>query len=96
MMAGIGIHPKKLSHEGKSQVFVDKLARGMGKLCAGFGERPVVYRASDFKTNEYSHLKGGEQYEPNEPNPMLGLSRCLPLYYDPDVFDLELEAIKSP
>jgi len=95
MMAGIGIHPKKLIHEKKSQIFVDKLADGIGKICSAFGERPVVYRASDFKTNEYSHLKGGEQYEPSEPNPMLGYRGAYRYIHDADVFDLELEAIKK-
>jgi pyruvate,water dikinase len=95
MMAGIGIHPKKLIHEKKSQVFVDALADGIGKICKAFGERPVVYRASDFKTNEYSHLKGGEEYEPKEPNPMLGYRGAYRYIHDADVFDLELEAIKK-
>jgi pyruvate,water dikinase len=95
MMAGIGIHPKKLIHEKKSKLFVDTLAEGIGKICAAFGERPVVYRASDFKTNEYSHLKGGEEYEPSEPNPMLGYRGAYRYIHDADVFDLELEAIKK-
>lgn len=95
MMAGIGVHPKKLIHEGKSQLFIDRLADGIGKICSAFGERPVIYRATDFKTNEYSHLKGGEQYEPNEPNPMLGYRGAYRYIHDPDVFDLELEAIKK-
>lgn len=95
MMAGIGIHPKKLIHDGKSQIFVDKLAEGIGQICKAFGDRPVVYRASDFKTNEYSHLKGGEEYEPNEPNPMLGYRGAYRYTHDVDVFDLELKAIKK-
>lgn len=95
MMAGIGVHPKKLIHEKKSQVFVDKLADGIAKICTAFGERPVIYRASDFKTNEYSHLKGGEQYEPSEPNPMLGYRGAYRYIHDVDVFDLELKAIKK-
>ncbi len=95
MMAGIGVHPKKLIHEKKGHVFVDKLAEGMAKIAKAFGERPVVYRASDFKTNEYSHLKGGEAYEPNEPNPMLGYRGAFRYIHDPDVFELELEAIKK-
>ncbi len=95
MMAGIGIHPKKLIHEKKSDVFVEKLAEGIAKICKAFEGRPVVYRASDFKTNEYSHLKGGEQYEPSEPNPMLGYRGAYRYIHDPDVFDLELEAIKK-
>jgi pyruvate,water dikinase len=95
MMAGIGVHPKKLIREHKSKVFVDKLAEGIGQICAAFGDRPVIYRASDFKTNEYSHLKGGEEYEPKEPNPMLGYRGAYRYIHDPDVFDLELEAIKQ-
>lgn len=95
MMAGIGVHPKKLIHEKKSHVFVDKLAEGIGQICSAFGERPVVYRASDFKTNEYSHLKGGEQYEPKEPNPMLGYRGAYRYIHDADVFELELKAIKK-
>lgn len=95
MMAGIGIHPKKLIHEKKSHLFVDKLADGIAKICRAFGDRPVVYRASDFKTNEYSHLKGGEQYEPSEPNPMLGYRGAYRYVHDADVFDLELSAIKK-
>lgn len=95
MMAGIGTHPKKMIKDGKSQLYIDRLAEGIGKICAAFGERPVVYRASDFKTNEYSHLTGGAQYEPSEPNPMLGYRGAYRYIHDPDVFDLELSAIKK-
>lgn len=95
MMAGIGIHPKKLIKDKKSHLFVNELASGMAKICEAFGERPVVYRASDFKTNEYSHLKGGEIYEPSEPNPMLGYRGAYRYIHDPDVFELELAAIKK-
>ncbi|KKU44675.1 MAG: Phosphoenolpyruvate synthase [Microgenomates group bacterium GW2011_GWA2_46_7] len=95
MIANIGTHPKKLIHDKKSKVFVDSLAEGIGKICAAFGERPVVYRATDFKTNEYSHLKGGEAYEPQEPNPMLGYRGAYRYIHDADVFELELEAIKQ-
>ncbi len=95
MMAGIGVHPKKLIHEKKSQIFVDKLAEGIAKITSAFGDRPVVYRASDFKTNEYAHLKGGEAYEPSEPNPMLGYRGAFRYIHDAEVFELELEAIKK-
>jgi len=95
MIANIGTHPKKLIKEKKSHLFVNQLADGISKICAAFGDRPVVYRATDFKTNEYSHLKGGEQYEPSEPNPMLGYRGAFRYIHDPDVFDLELEAIKK-
>ena len=95
MMAGIGVHPKKMIKDGKSTQFVNSLAEGIGKICSAFGERPVVYRASDFKSNEYSHLKGGEEYEPSEPNPMLGYRGAYRYIHDLDVFDLELRAIKK-
>jgi pyruvate,water dikinase len=95
MMAGIGVHPKKMIKDGKSKEFVNILAEGIGKICAAFGERPVVYRANDFKSNEYSHLKGGEEYEPSEPNPMLGYRGAYRYIHDADIFDLELRAIKK-
>jgi len=95
MIAGIGTHPKQLIRDKKSQVFVDKLAEGMGKIASAFNPRPVVYRATDFKTNEYSHLKGGKDFEPEEPNPMLGYRGAYRYVSDPDVFELEIEAIKK-
>ncbi len=94
MMAGIGTHPKKLIHDGKKQVFIEKLAEGLEEFCKSFSPRPVVYRASDLKTNEYRQLAGGSDYEPVEPNPMLGFRGAYRYIHDPEVFKLELEAIK--
>ena len=95
MIAGIGTHPRKLIADKKSNIFVDKLAEGMSKICSAFGDRPVVYRATDFKTNEYKHLKGGDAYEPEEPNPLMGYRGAFRYVHDPDVFELELKAIKK-
>ncbi len=95
MIAGIGTHPKKLLEEGKGQIFIDKLADGMATICRAFGERPVVYRATDFKTNEYRSLKGGQAYEPEEPNPLMGYRGAYRYINDASVFELELEAIKK-
>ena len=94
MMAGIGVHPKKMIHDGKKQVFINKLAQDLAMFCKAFGDRPVVYRASDFKTNEYRNLEGGKAYEPEESNPMLGFRGAFRYVHDPEVFKLELEAIK--
>lgn len=94
MMAGIGTHPKKLIEEGKSKIFVEKLAEGIAQFAKSFSPRPVVYRASDFKTNEYRELVGGREFEPVEPNPMLGYRGVYRYIHDPEVFHLELEAIK--
>ncbi len=94
MMAAIGTHPKKLIHDGKKKVFIEKLAEGIETICRAFGNRPVIYRTSDFKTNEYRNLVGGKDYEPIEPNPMLGYRGAYRYINDSAVFDLELEAIK--
>lgn len=94
MIAGIGFHPKKLIHDGKKKVFVEKMAEGLLQFCKAFYPRPVVYRTSDFKTNEYRELVGGRDYEPKESNPMLGYRGVFRYINDPDVFNLELEAIK--
>ncbi len=95
MIAGIGTHPKKLIADKKEHVFIDKLAEGLGQFCKAFGDRPVIYRATDFKTNEYRALKGGDRYEPEESNPMLGFRGAYRYIKSPEVFNLELEAIKK-
>jgi len=95
MMAGIGIHPKKLIKDGKQNVFVDKMAEGISTFCKAFSPRPVIYRTSDFKTNEYRSLIGGKEFEPVEPNPMLGYRGAYRYIHNPEVFKLELKAIKK-
>lgn len=95
MMAEIGIHPKKLIKDGKSDLFVEKLSEGLTKFCKAFSPRPVIYRASDFKTNEYRNLTGGKDFEPIEENPMLGFRGVFRYIQDEEVFKLELKAIKK-
>lgn len=83
-------------YEDKPQYFVDKLAQGIGRIAAAFYPKPVIVRMSDFKTNEYANLLGGQQFEPKEENPMLGW-RGASRYYDPgyrEGFALECQAIK--
>jgi len=94
MMAGIGVHPKKMIRDGKGHEFIERLAADLDKFCSAFDPRPVVYRASDFKTNEYRNLVGGKDFEPEESNPMLGFRGAFRYIHDPEVFKLELEAIK--
>lgn len=75
--------------------YVDNLAYGIAKIGAAFAPRKVIVRFSDFKTNEYSTLLGGEAYEPKEENPMIGW-RGTSRYYDPkfkDAFVLECRAL---
>lgn len=83
-------------YDDKAEFFVDKLAQGIGTLAAAFWPKPVILRFSDFKTNEYAHLLGGEGFEPQEENPMLGW-RGASRYYHPDYkegFLLELRAVR--
>jgi pyruvate,water dikinase len=95
MIAGIGTHPKKLIEEKKQKLFVDTLAAQLEVFCKSFAPRPVVYRTTDFKTNEYRNLKGGAAFEPEEPNPMLGFRGAARYVADSAVFELELAAIKK-
>jgi pyruvate,water dikinase len=95
MIAGLGVHPKKLIHEKRSKEFTQTLIKGISQVCQAFYPRPVVYRATDFTSNEYTHLKGGHEYEPIEPNPMLGYRGTYRYITDPKVFMLELEAVKK-
>ena len=62
-----------------SDFFIERLAEGVGTIAAAFYPKPVIVRLSDFKTNEYASLLGGEAFEPKEENPMLGIPRGLPL-----------------
>ena len=94
MMANIGMHPKYIITQGKQKEFINQLAQDLLKFCKSFSPRPVVYRATDFKTNEYRHLKWGKLYEPEESNPMLGFRGASRYISSPDVFNMELEAIK--
>jgi pyruvate,water dikinase len=90
----IGIHPKKLIKEGRQNYFVTRLAEGLEEFCRAFYPRPIIYRFTDFKTNEYKLLEGGEEFEPKEENPLIGYRGCDRYIQDGDVFDLELKAIK--
>lgn len=94
MMAQIGTHPRKFIEDKKEALFINHLSEGIATICSAFDPRIVVYRASDFRTNEFRGLKGGDKYEPHEDNPMLGYRGAARYIADPRVFELELEAIK--
>ncbi len=95
MIAEIGEHPRAMVEAGRGKEYVDKLAEGMTTICQAFAPRPVVYRATDFKTNEYRGLKGGDKYEPLENNPMIGYRGASRYIKEPDLYKLEIEAIKK-
>ncbi len=94
MIAHIGEHPRYMIEQNRGDEFVNKLADGISIFTHAFNPRPVVYRTSDLKTNEYRSLRGGEKYERNEENPMLGYRGASRYILDLDVFKLELEALK--
>lgn len=95
MIANIGEHPRYMIEQKRGHVFQDRLAQGLHTFAKAFSPRPVVYRMTDFKTNEYRNLKGGEKYEEVEENPMLGYRGCSRYIREPDLFKLEVEAIKK-
>jgi pyruvate,water dikinase len=86
-------HPRDLIAKGEQDSLVDKLAAAVGRVAAAFAPRPVIYRASDFRTNEFRSLAGGEMYEPQEHNPMIGFRGCYRYVKNPDLFNLELTAL---
>lgn len=103
-------HPERITDPGVRQqieqltqgypspadFLVERLAEGVGTIAAAFYPKPVVVRLSDFKTNEYAHLLGGQDFEPVEPNPMLGF-RGAARYAHPayaDGFALECAAMR--
>jgi pyruvate,water dikinase len=83
-------------YDGPVEYYVDKLSEGIATLAAAFAPERVIVRMSDFKSNEYAHLLGGDIFEPHEENPMLGFrgaSRYISDNFKPS-FELECEAIK--
>lgn len=95
MIAQLGYHPRKLIKDRREKMFIRHMVEHISTFCEAFGERPVVYRATDFKTNEYLHLKGGEEFEPEEENPLLGYRGAFRYIHDPRVFALELEVVRQ-
>jgi pyruvate,water dikinase len=95
MIAEIGEHPSAMIEEGREREFVDKLAAGLTKFAKAFHPRQVVYRTNDFKSNEYKALKGGEKFEQDEENPMIGYRGASRYITDIATFKLELDAIKK-
>jgi pyruvate, water dikinase len=72
---------RRIGEEDPRDFFVRRLAEGIGRIAAAFYPKPVIVRMSDFKSNEYAMLIGGQEFEPTEENPMLGF-RGASRYYD--------------
>jgi pyruvate,water dikinase len=85
----------RIGDEEPREFFIRRFSEGVGRIAAAFYPKPVIVRTSDFKTNEYARLLGGNEFEPKEENPMLGF-RGACRYYDPryaDGFALECAAL---
>ncbi len=90
------IRQQMAGYDEPVEFFVEKLSEGIACIAAAFAPAPVIVRLSDFKSNEYANLIGGQQYEPKEENPMLGF-RGASRYRDPgfqECFEMECRAIK--
>ena len=88
-----GVHPRKLLERGDEKTFVDDMSKSLLRITRAFEPRPVVYRSIDFRSNEFSNLEGGDQFEPHEENPMIGYRGCYRYVREPDLFRLELDVL---
>lgn len=90
-----GRHPRLLIEQGKQDELTGKLASALEVFAVGFEGRPITYRSIDFRSNEFRGLEGGDRFEPVEANPMIGYRGALRYTREPDLFALELAAIKQ-
>jgi pyruvate,water dikinase len=88
-----GVHPRALMERGESDRFVERMAASLTEFAAAFSPRPITYRTIDFRSNEFAGLQGGERFEPQEANPMIGYRGALRYMREPDLLALELAAI---
>ncbi|WP_436498327.1 phosphoenolpyruvate synthase [Actinokineospora sp. HUAS TT18] len=88
-----GRHPRDLIAHGEQATFVDEMSAALLRITSAFGTRPVVYRATDLRSNEFRGLVGGARFEPRESNPMIGYRGCYRYVREPDLFALELEVL---
>lgn len=79
--ADIDAISRRILEEDPKEFFVRSVAEGVGRIAAAFYPKPVIVRMSDFKSNEYAMLIGGQEFEPHEENPMIGF-RGASRYYD--------------
>ena len=88
-----GEHPKHLLATGRRAEFIERMTASVLRIAQAFAPRPVIYRAVDFRTNEFRGLAGGEEFEPVEDNPMIGYRGCYRYIRDPEVFALDLDVL---
>ena len=96
LLAALGkTHPRVLLRDGRSDELVTRMTDALTRFAGAFSPRPVIYRATDFRSNEFRGLTGGDQFEPREENPMIGYRGCFRYTREPDLFAIELKALKQ-
>ncbi|WP_280475615.1 phosphoenolpyruvate synthase [Nocardia asiatica] len=88
-----GRHPRDLIARGEENRFIEKMTDSLLRITTAFAPRPVIYRATDLRSNEFRALTGGAEYEPVEHNPMIGYRGCYRYIREPEIFTLELTAL---
>lgn len=88
-----GLHPREMLARGQRDEFVDRMSGSLLEVTRAFGDRPVVYRTIDFRSNEFRGLEGGDRFEPQENNPMIGYRGAYRYVKQPELFTLELEVL---
>ncbi|MEV1129514.1 phosphoenolpyruvate synthase [Agromyces sp. NPDC049794] len=88
-----GMHPREMLARGQREEFIRRMTESLLSVTRAFGSRPVVYRTIDFRSNEFRGLEGGERFEPQENNPMIGYRGAYRYVKEPELFNLELELL---
>jgi pyruvate,water dikinase len=89
-----GTHPRRFVEEHGSEMFVERMYKSLLTFARAFNPRPITYRTMDFRSNEFRDLQGGSDFEPTEANPMIGYRGSFRYVTEPDLFELELQAVK--
>lgn len=87
------MHPRAFLAAHGGEALIERMTTQLLRITRAFTPRPVIYRSYDFRSNEFRGLKGGESFEPNEENPMIGYRGAFRYVSDPELFKLELEAL---
>ncbi|HEX6135510.1 MAG TPA: phosphoenolpyruvate synthase [Longimicrobiales bacterium] len=90
-----GRHPRLLLERNQGGEFIERMASQLERFATAFHPRPVMYRAMDFRSNEFRGLESGERFEPHEANPMIGYRGCARYVREPELFRLELQALRQ-
>jgi pyruvate,water dikinase len=89
-----GVHPRLMIEQGRGAEVSERMAGALETFANAFAPRPITYRTIDFRTNEFHGLQGGDRFEPEEANPMIGFRGALRYTQDAEVLQLELDALR--